>query len=203
MGNLKRRQPLRKLTLLLIGILNFTLATGQTYSSVTSDQEIYDFLNWMTVNDSKYGEETKLKRKHIHYKILGWDTANFIIKDTALNNQFQFFSIEGGYLYQRHGGTDTIFKQQDRDFIFKQFTAIKDTVWHDKFSKSKLLTNKKQKRPDRYYYSIPLFSVDRKYVIIHRIYHCGSLCAHGGYYVYRRLENNKWEYVTAVNTWIS
>ena len=201
--NLKRRQPLRKLTLILIGFLNFTLATGQTYSSVISDKEIYDFLNWMTVNDKKYGEEPKLKRKHIYYKTLSWDTANFITKDTALINKYPHFSIEGQYLYQRRGGTDTIFKQKDRDFLFQQFAAIKDTIWHDRFSKSKLLSNKKQKRPNRYYYSIPLFSLDKKYVIIHRQYYCGNLCAHGGYYVYRRLGNNKWEYVTAVNTWIS
>ena len=203
MGNLRRRQPLRKLTLILIGFLNCTFAVGQTYSSVTSEKEIYDFLNWMTVNDRKYGEEPKLKRKHIYHKILSWDTTNFITKDTSLIPQYQFFSIDGFYLYQSRGGTDTIFNQQDRDFIFRQFTAIKDTIWHAKFSKSKLLTNKKQKRPNRYYYSIPLFSVDKNYVIIHRQYYCGSLCAHGGYYVYRRLDNNKWEYVTAVNTWIS
>lgn len=183
--------------------MNCTLAIGQTYSSVTSDKEIYDFLNWMTVNDRKYGEEPKLKRKHIYHKILSWDTTNFIIKDTALIKQYQFFPVDGGYLYQSQSGTDTIFKQQDRDFLFIQFAAIKDTIWHDKFSKSKLLTSKKQKRPNRYYYSIPLFSVDKKYVIIHRQYYCGDEYAHDGYYVYRRLDNNKWEYITAVNTWIS
>lgn len=202
-SNLKRRQPLRKLTLILILFLNCKFAVGQTYSSVTSDKEIYDFLNWMTVNDGKYEEEPKLKRKHIYHKILSWETENFITKDTALINQDQFFSIDGSYIYQRNGGTDTIFNQQDRDFIFKQFKAIKDTVWHHKFSKSKLLTTKKQKRPNRYYYSIPLFSVDRKYVIIYRKYFCGDECAYGGYYVYRRVGNNKWEYLTAVNTWMS
>lgn len=203
MGNLKRRQRVRKLTLILFGFLNMTFAIGQTYSSVTSDKEIYDFLNWMTVNDRKYGEEPKLKRKQISYKILSWDTTNFRAKDTALINKYPNFSLDHQYIYQKRGGTDTIFQQKDRDFLFKQFTAIKDTIWHDKFSKSKFLTSKKQKKPNRYYYSIPLFSVDKKYVIIHRQYYCGSLCAYGGYYVYRRLDNNKWEYVTAVNTWIS
>lgn len=203
MGNLKRREPLRKLTIILIGIIKFSFAIGQTYSSVTSDKEIYDFLNWMTANDKKYREEPKLKRKNIYYKILSWDTANFIAKDTVLINKYPHFSLDYQYLYQRRGGTDTIFRQQDRELLFKQFTAIKDTIWHNKFSKSKLLKDKQQKKLNRYYYSIPLFTADKKYVIIHRQYYCGNLCAHGGYYVYRRLANNKWEYLTAVNTWIS
>jgi hypothetical protein len=112
-------------------------------------------------------------------------------------------SFDYNYLYQKQGGLDTIFKQIDRTFIYKQFTAIKDTIWHEKFSKSKLLTGQKQRRTNKYYYSIPLFSMDKKYVIIYRKYYCGDECAYGGYYVYRRLEPNKWEYITAVNTWIS
>ncbi len=140
MAHFKRRQPVRKLTLLLIGFLNTTFAIGQTYSSVTSDKEIYDFLNWMTVNDRKYGEEPKLKRKHIYHKILSWDTTSFKTIDTSLIKQ-QFFSIDRRYLYQRPSGTDTIFNQQDRDFVFKQFTVIKDTIWYEKFLKSKLLTS--------------------------------------------------------------
>lgn len=180
--------------------MNITFALGQTYSSVTSDKEIYDFLNWMTVDGRKFGGMPKLKRKQIYHKILSWDSTNFITKDTGLINKYGF---NGRYLFQGHCGTDTIFNQQDRDFIFKQFTAIKDTIWHDKFSKSKLLTHKKQKRPNRSYYSIPLFSADKNYVIVRRQYYCGYLCAYGGYYVYRRLGNNKWEYITAVNTWAS
>ena len=194
---------MRKLTLIIIGFLNFTFTFGQTYSSVTSDKEIYDFLNWMTINESKYEEEPKLKRKCIFYKILSWDTTNFIIKDSTLFKKYQFFNIDGRYLYQRQGGTDTIFNQLDRDFIFKQFTEIKDTIWHEKFSKSKLLTHKKQNRPNRNYYSIPLFSADKKYVIVYRKYYCGNECAISSYYVYRRLDKNKWEYVTEVNTCVS
>lgn len=194
---------MKTLAIILIGFLSYALATGQTYSSVISDKEIYDFLNWMTVNDKKCSEEPKLKRKQIDYKILSWDTANFMIKDTTLIDEYSFFSIEGQYLYKKRSGTDTIFKQQDRDFLFRQFTAIKDSIWHDSFSKSKLHTNNKQTRPNIYGYSIPLFSHDKNYVIIHRVYYCGDVCAYGGYYVYRRIGEKEWVFVTAVNTWIS
>jgi len=186
---------MRKLTFLLIVFLNCMFAFAQTYSSVTSDKEIYDFLNWMTTHERKYEYEPKLKQKHISNKILSWDTTNFIIKD---NLYFQF-----NFLYQRNCGTDTIFNNQDRDFIFRQYTAIKDSIWHNKFSKSKLLTTKNQKSVNRHYYSIPLFSVDKNYVFIQQQYNCGSECAYGGYYVYRRIDDKNWEYVTSVKTWIS
>lgn len=106
------------------------------------------------------------------------------------------------YLYKKKQGTDTIFKQEDRDFIFKQFDAIRDSVWHKGFSASNLVT-KKKKKPNEYHYSIPLFSVDRSHVIVRQVYYCGKLCAYGGYYVYRKLEKKKWELVTVVNAWMS
>ncbi len=173
--------------------MNFTSVTGQTYSSLTTDKEIYDFLNWMTINDKKHRESPIFRRKQIYVEILSWDSSNFVLNE----------GNAGFYLFKSRGGTDTLFKQDDRDFLYNQFLAIKDSVWHSKFSNSKLLTNKEQKKPNRYYYSIPLFSVDKNMVIVRRTYYCGNLCAYGGYYVYRRLGNNKWEYVTAVNTWIS
>jgi hypothetical protein len=117
-----------------------------------------------------------------------------------LDTRFDFI---GQYLFQKDRGTDTMFRQEDRAFLFNQFTSIKDSVWHEAFSHSKLLKNTNQKRPNRYSYSIPLFSLDKKYVIIHKYYYCGSLCAYGGYYIYKRIEKNKWEYVVAVNTWMS
>ncbi len=201
MRNLKN-EPLKKITLISTLLFNFTFLIGQTYSSIISDKEIYDFLNWMTKNDRKYGDEPKFKRKQIDFLILPWDTCNFVIKDSAVFNNPNFVS-DHFYLFYKNSRTDLLLQQQDREFIFKQFTEIKDTIWHKPFSNSKLLINKDQKKPNRYYYSIPLFSVDKKYVIIHRQYYCGNLCAYGGYYVYQRLDEKKWEYVTAVHSWIS
>lgn len=194
---------MKKPILILIGFLNISFAFGQTYSTVISDQEIYEFLNWMNVNNRKYNEEPRLKQKNISQKILGWEAENFAREDTAQIPKHHIFSADGPYLYQSYCGTDTLFKQDDRDFIFSQFTGIKDSIWDTQFSEAKLLKSKNQKRPNRYYYSIPLFSLDKKYVIIQMEYYSGSLCAHGGYYVYRRLDNNGWEYVTAIITWVS
>ena len=192
---------MRKLTVILIGLLTCTFITGQTYSSEISDKEIYDFLNWLTVSSKKYSEEPKLKRKQIRHKILNWDKEVFFTDTIQVRNQP--IIADWDCLYQTRYGTDTIFNQQDRDFIYQQFAAIRDSIWHNGFSKSKLLTNQKQKRTNIHYYSIPLFSFDKSYVIVNRKYCCGDECAYGGFYVYKRIGNKKWKFVTVVNPWMS
>lgn len=187
----------------LTGLFCPNCILGQTYSTVITDKEIYNFLNWMTQSEKKYSEEPRLKFKQIFYRMITWDTANFIAKDTALLNKYPYFDLDDKFLFQRSSGTDTIFKHADRTFLFQQYNAIKDSVWHQPFAGSKLLKDKNQKMPNRYYYSIPLFSLDRKYVILRRHYYCGNLCAYGGYYIYKRIAENKWEYVTSIHTWIS
>ena len=186
---------------MLIGLLSCTLTVGQTYNSLTSDKEIYAFLNWMTINSKKYDEEPKLKQKRIHHKILKWDKAVFFTDTIQINNQ----QIIADYdcLYQTKYGTDTIFNQQDRDFIYQQFTTIRDSIWHNSFSKSKLLTTQKQKRTNIHYYSIPLFSFDKNFVIVNRKYYCGDECAYGGYYVYKRIGEKKWKFVMVIMPWMS
>jgi len=171
-----------------------------TYSSIISNEEIYDFLNWMTIkNEEEYYNEPI--ERQVYYKIVKWDMANFIPINPIkkILNSFFRFDIYNKYIYESKSGTDTIFKQEDRNFLFLQFNAIKDTIWHDSFSKSELTKQFLYAR----YYSIPLFSLDRNYVIIYREYYCGSECAYGGIYVYRRIDKNNWVFVTSVNTWIS
>jgi len=192
---------MKKITIILIGLLSYTLTTGQTYSSIVNDNEIYDFLNWLTINTKKFSEEPKLKQKQICHKILSWKKDVFFIDTIRENNQLIIFDYN--CLYQSKYGTDTIFNQQDRDFIFQQFIAIKDSIWHTSFSNSKLLINQKQKRFNRHYYSIPLFSLDKEYVIIDKYYLCGTACAYGGYYVYKRIGKKKWEFITVINPWMS
>jgi hypothetical protein len=194
---------MKKFLVLTIFFFTFSFIYGQTYSTVTSDKEIYDFLNWLTANNRKFREEPKLKRKQIFNTILPWDTASFIMKDTARINKYPEFNLDYMYLYNRKSGTDTIFKQLDRDFLYKQLKAVKDTIWHEKFFKSLLLTDLEEKSLNGRYYSVPLFSIDKKYVVIQRVYVCGNECAYGGYFVYKRIKNKKWVYVTTAKAWMS
>ncbi len=191
---------MRRASVLVIIIFNILIAFGQTYSSIINDKEIYDFLTWMSYNDNRHKEEPNPKKKRIYYKILNWDITNFIPKDSTLINKYKF-DIDEKYIYTRRAKTDTLFKKEDKNFIFEQFKAIKDSIWHEKFTESKLIKNKNNS--NRYYYSIPLFSIDRKYVVIHRQFYCGNLCAYGGYYLYRKIDDDVWEYVATIHGWVS
>lgn len=182
--------------LILIGDLSF----GQTYSSLTTDKEIYAFLNWMTKTEKKYDEAPFLKRKNIYYKMSSWDTANFVWTGTIKNSNSE---LDHQYLFKKKGGSDTIFKTVDRAFLLQQYFSIKDSIWHNRFKNSKLTKNKRQIKPNRYYYSVPLFSVDKNYVVVRKTYYCGSLCAYFGYYIYRKIDKVSWELVTCVNCGMS
>lgn len=50
--------------------------------------------------------------------------------------------------------------------------------------------------------SLPLFSKDRKTVLIGYLYSCGGLCGDGGYYVFRK-ENEIWTLVSILEEWVS
>ena len=195
---------------------DYKLAVEQKYSYLINDEEIYSFLNWLIINDEIYPDEPN-ERKVVN-EILQWELANFIPTEnyffiTESNNLFfrlirwlnpldYFLDFDFKYIFDSEIGTDTIFKEQDRDFLFLQFVAIKDTIWHNSFSESELVSRGEEK-VDIHYFSIPLFSIDKNYVIIERFYYCGTECAYGGYYVYKRLDNNNWKYITIVHSWIS
>ena len=174
------------------------VALGQTYSSTVSDKEIYDFLNWMTKYDKKYSGEPWFKGKQICQKIRTWDKSNFNKEQSSMNDSFG-----GNYLFKKRAGTDTIFNKADREYILRQYSSIKDSIWRNSFASGNFINCLNQKRPNRYYYSIPLFSIDKSFVIVSRTYVCGNECAHGGYYIYRKRQSGKWEYVTTVNGWMS
>jgi hypothetical protein len=186
------------ITTIIVFVAQFSF--GQTYSSLVSDKEIYDFINWMTKAEKRHYEEPFFKRKNIYYKVLTWDTSNFVRTD-SIKNPYSEFDYQ--YIFKRRGGSDTIFSAADRRYLLKQYFSIKDTIWHKGFKKSKLTKNKRQVRPNRYYYSIPLFSLDKNYVVIRKTYYCGSLCAYFGYYIYRKTDKDHWELVTCINCGMS
>lgn len=108
------------------------------------------------------------------------------------------------YLFNgRNNWLDSIFTKEDKEYLFKQFLGQRDSIWRQKFDRSKLSHVKKQHKPNRHSLSLPLFSANNKYVIIWETYHCGRLCGHGAVKVYRRNHSDTWEYVGSVNAWIS
>jgi hypothetical protein len=193
---------LRKIPLLILFSVFVSSTYGQTYSNTISDDEIVSFLNWKFQFEKKYSEEPKGKPKLVYYKIANWDTSTFFadrkkgIQDISSSNYL--FPGQRDWKW-----IDTIFSKEDREYLYQQFNSQKDTIWKTNFRKTKLSKEIKQKKPNRYYISLPLFSLNKKYVIIKQVYYCGSLCAYREFKIYRRKGDDSWEYVGSANSWIS
>jgi len=174
---------IRKITTVLILLFTLT-AHAQNYSSIISDDEISDFLNNI-VNDSV----------PINTKILQWHKANF--KDSL--SYYDLDDILDEHLYSKSGCADTMFIQSDRAFLYKQFISIQDSVWHKSIVRTGVTRNKR--KVNGYYYSIPLFSSDKRFAVIRKV-HLGKFSS-GGIYIYRKSYNNVWQQYCCIIKWIT
>ena len=52
-----------------------------------------------------------------------------------------------------------------------------------------------------YSYSLPLFSSDKKYVIIIEAFYCGLVCGGGDYNLYERQAGNSWKKMKQLVHW--
>jgi len=182
-------------------LLVFKISYSQKYSSTISDSQILKFLNWQIQTEDKYPEEPKNKKKVIYSKIISWDTTHFRL---GANNNVNSIEYNLIYLFnERNKWLDTLFTKEDREYLFQQFINQRDTVWRQTFNYSSLSHIKKQRKANRHSFSLPLFSLDNRYVIIRENYHCGSLCGHGAVKIYKRIDSDNWEYLGSVNSWIS
>lgn len=175
-------------------------SSSQTYSSIISDEEIYNTINAIIKNDNDRITKKGFRKISVSPKISNqWDSLNFIRLDTAKYIHYQLYE-NFEYIFKDY--LDTLFNEIDKKFMFEQYKSIKDTVWHQAFSQTKLVDGK-QRNPDRYCFSVPIFSVDKKVVVIYFSNYCGELCGFGGYYIYKKTSKNKWIFITAIGHWIS
>ncbi len=163
---------------------------SQTYNAVTTDKEIYNFLNYIIKFENKYKEEPRYELKYISEKIIPWEQEDFV--ENASDRQ------ENKYIFKQEVRLDTIFNAADKQFLTEQFNGRKEKIWQTKFKHSILARNENETEVNRYYYSIPLFSVDRKHVVIKKKYYSKDHC-YSGYCMYRKNENGNWEYLFAYN----
>ena len=183
----------KRTTFLIIFALLAKFNYGQTYSSQASDKEVCDFLNWMTKNDEKHDEEPRFKKKRVSKKIYKWDIG-------SLAADLEEYTLILKYSH-RDSLSDTLFSMNERHNLFGQIRLQSDTVWRNKIKHARLI-NGGQKKANRYYYSIPIYTIDKKFLIIRKEYYCGSLCAYGGYYIYCKT-GGTWKYVSCFGTWMS
>ncbi len=174
--------------------------TAQTYSSVITDREIYDFMNWMVKNDKKTEKEIFGKSRKASNKMALWDKSNFVTNNKS--NDIQYFEQDNKYLFKRSNeGLDTLFTQADKSFLLEQYAAINSSVWKKGFSGKKIEKKDVVEDSDLDQYSIPMFTLDKEFVIIYKVFYCGYGCAFGKYYLYKFIGDKKWKFVTAVNQW--
>ncbi|MES2139972.1 MAG: hypothetical protein V4511_09705 [Bacteroidota bacterium] len=187
-------------------ILTLFLFTGQlsfaqTYSSIISDKEIYSFLNSLIKSDKDRISKQLFRKISVNPKISKhWDSTNFFRPKTTEDFQ-KILTNDVDYIFWGKE-IDSLLNENDRKFMLEQYKKFKDTVWHQPFTGTRL-ESKKQKKTDRYYFSIPIFSVDKQVVIIYFSNYCGDLCGFGGYYIYKKTVTNKWKFFTARGHWMS
>ena len=186
----------------LICFIYCSTAFGQSYSSLISDSEIVKFINWKLVNDWTWDEfKLKGRGRQLYFKIQKLDTATFYPEMSKTRVGF------GGVLFREGMGNkilDSLFSKEDRRFLFEQFNSQRDTVWKDEFSKTDIVYSlKKEKKPNRYYLSLPLFSINRQYIILEEMHYAGPGLLGGGFKIYKRKSDNTWEFITVLNGWQS
>ena len=174
---------------ILIIFLNMTFSSNsQTYSKVISDNEIINFINLDIQRDSIKGKKT-IRREM--YKL--YEDA-FFYKDSADLREIIYH-------------LDTFFSRQDIDFFLEQIKKSKKrNTWKKAFINSTLVDNVELDSNNRvesvmYSYSLPLFSFDKRKVIIIKGFFCGLVCGGGATYIYERTNTNEWQLIKKLNEW--
>lgn len=183
--------------LLILLALSPLSSFGQTYSSIP-DSVIISFMEWEVKNGEKYPERGRLRlTKKARIKINKYDTVNFILPDSIDQGDWQY----DFYLFNSYNAIDSIFSDSEKDSLFIQYTSMKDTVWCHKIKGARW---RKWKNPKyTYSYSVPLFSSNGQYALLKKSFYCGNLCAYGGVYLYRKIDETSWELVKVLNGWMS
>lgn len=176
----------------------------QTYSNEISDSEISSF--FLQMKNIK-----KLKIKKIDQKIIKFSYYDIYgEKDSTLRLTFGTGILENEIILKH-------LTKEDIKYIEKQYLNVKDSVWKEKeFKKYSLIDSigrkeiqnysiKRHKKMGNYYsysFSIPLFSIDKKHVIIIQDFYCGFMCSTQCIYLYHRKEvYNNWEEIATWNCW--
>ena len=196
---------------LILGILLFigkSQTYAQTYSTLISDKEYYDFIDKDILRDSvKILHHIFRKRIPLDPDVLYFkDSADYISKNNNANSNFFIFKhrlYDGKVL---SNDLDTIFTKRDVDFFGEQLQAMqKGKIWKRPFINSILFDKVKYDKTDKnlfgrrkkfgvWGYSLPLFSFNRRYALIIK-----SDSIQDGYYLYKRDQQDGWELLKVFN----
>lgn len=179
-------------------VLSFFLANSfaQKYSKAVKDSSILNFMTWLLQSDTSFKD-----KRHVDNDILKLHPNNFIFSDSLAS---------GNYLYAENifsskNQLKKYFNHSDAEYFVQQIEQQRKAKWQLKikgielFDTIELVNNRADKV--LYSYSLPLFSVDRKHVIIIEAFYCGLVCGGGDYNLYERQADNSWKRIKQFNHW--
>jgi len=168
------------------------LSKAQKYSAITiSDGEVLEFLNSIQASSS----------------------TPIVLSETP--------ETESLVRVLKRVLADTIFTNDERDFIRRELTNLSDYKWKKGMIKNtriiteheidKLFYKKKADGWPMFYYkygkgitgfSVPLFTADKTKCIVFRSYSCGAVCGEGAGMIYKKVDG-KWVLMAVIPDWVS
>ncbi|WP_136669320.1 hypothetical protein [Flavobacterium sp. H122] len=165
---------------------------------LVSEKEIYEVIN-VVLGSLKHDELIK---------------TNYVTEDVLMKFNFK----------EKDYKLDTLFSKKDIQFIRKQLIEVdnfrlnqnlliskvvipRDTLskfQNNKSRKHSFWDNYTKKYGNKGFYTmgLPLFSLDKKTVIITSGFHCGGLCGVGTTEIYKKV-NGKWTSISTLESWVS
>lgn len=190
-----------KYILLLIALLTIDKSFSQTTTKVISDNEIINFIRWQIISEKRYPDEPPNNPKNICNDVIQWRKGQF---ELAPNTSIHSLEYLLEYLFNdRNKWLDTIFTIDDKMFLASQCKKQKKR-W-DKIARDVgFIKCRKLHLSNIHHLSIPLFSMDRQFVLIRESYYCGSLCAYSAIKIYKRKKDGEgWEFLKSINGMMS
>lgn len=176
----------------LFVLLNNVSGTAQTYSTITPDQKVYNFLSSIHSQDSSSVVINKV--------IIPWDPLQLLrgAEDSATTDFDRYFY---DYMYLYKGSVDSMFSTAEKSNFYKQFTVLQDSLWRKPFGGGRLVEIDNPILQRSKSYSVPLFSSDGNYALVRQALMGAPAGGRGGVFVYRRREGDDWELVNILNKW--
>lgn len=170
--------------------------SAQRYSKSIEDTAIVNFMTWLFTAD------TSVKaKKQVDTDMLKLDTINFVYADSSTLADYRY----AGNIFGKRNKLAAFFTEADANAFVKQVNGQRKFSWNIKSKKVhfvssvELINNRLEKV--LYSYSLPLFSTDRKYVIIIEAFYCGLVCGGGEYCLYERQSAGTWKKLRQFNQW--
>ena len=188
---------MRYFLIIIIALIALT-TQAQKYSKIVNDSDILNFMTWLLSSDTLIAKNHAAKR-HVDNDIRQLAIENFKYLDTSKTNNF----LSNIFAYKNH--LDSFLTENDANNFIDQIRNQITYKWNFKikniklFDEVELFDNKLDKV--LYSYSLPLFSIDKRRVIIIQAFFCGLVCGGGEYCLYEKQYNSSWKKIWSFNNW--